>query len=649
MDIRVLTIAVMLTQAFAFMSCPSFIEVDGVEVNIPLTAHDSFATPDCKSLGLLASSDLKCDDGNWIVYNPEADEKYSLANSPFSICIDGALFGMEEESAGNVDHLRKFWETVKSSFSEADNCPTEALECYTFDVFGERYERDGGVLDESFIDLIPLDTSSELEYLATVGQNVREFVFYNGLIGRVIELDSGETYTTLNADDVEDFQLFIHPVTLEGGNWKYVIYREDTTEEVETGEADNHGERRKLTRQDALDVDFLQERLLQAPEHQRRMLQSTDVITITFVYDETIQSFSDARAAAADMVINFNRALGSDFNYQIVLKAVARATDGSLNPGSQTASCGFISELNNACRDEHNKLPTSERGDIFHCFAANGAFKDPTIGCAGEGGAGVTEIGHSFSTAIAVHEIGHQLAADHDKSHCWCAIRDFGWDWGCWCHKWKGCKIEWCTTMNPGIRSSTGHVIRMQFSNDNKREALTYASMANRQHDAITWTHCGNENEVCRCDGTVRYGANGRWASPRPVHGQISCSNSVFGDPYPGVGKRCECTTPEKWENIGKGNCLRAPGTSAYVTGYSWIGVTTNDADPRWSASMSIYNRCREVCANDPHCTGYQQSGSQQLRGGSGNCVIFNVPITGAQDLGDWWLYTNCYRRVPGW
>merc|ERR1719204_2194648 len=191
-------------------------EFKGVEVSIPKTTHDSFATPDCKSLGLVAPSDLKCDDGEWIVYNPEADEKFSLSDSPFPICLDAAEFGIVEETGRNVDHLRKFWETVKSSFSEANNCPTEALECYTFDVFGERCERDGGALD-SFIDLIPLDTTSELEYPATVGQNVREFVFYDGLLGRVIELDSGETYTTLNANDVDDFQLFVHPTTFEDG------------------------------------------------------------------------------------------------------------------------------------------------------------------------------------------------------------------------------------------------------------------------------------------------------------------------------------------------------------------------------------------------------------------------------------------------
>jgi len=33
----------------------------------------------------------------------------------------------------------------------------------------------------------------------------------------------------------------------------------------------------------------------------------------------------------------------------------------------------------------------------------------------------------------------------------------------------------------------------------------------------------------------------GKWSSPRWVQGQIKCQNSVFGDPYSGIGKKCEC------------------------------------------------------------------------------------------------------------
>merc|ERR1719361_1458893 len=437
-----------------------------MELSIPLSPHGSFATPDCKSLGLSATSDLKCDDGKWIVYNPEADEKYSLKDSPFPICIDLAVYGeKKEESEGNVDHLRKFWETVKASFPESENCPKEAMECYTFDIFGERYERDGGILD-SFIDLIPLDTASELQYLATVGQYVREFVFYEGLNGRVIELDSGESYTTLNTADVEDFQLFIHPVTLEDESWNYVIYREDTTEEVETGSLDHdHSERRKLyaklsrelARQDAKEVEFFQERLLKAPEHQRRMLLFAKTpISITFLYDRQIQKHSDAYALATSIVIDLNNALGFAFKYYVILKTVAYTDMGALNPGNQMATCeGRLVDLIEVCNQQHAKLGAHSQADLHHCFAARDAYVNPTIGCAQFYNAGVTEVGHSYSRQIGVHEVGHQLSLGHDQSTCWCQEDRWVWSWSSFGWVIDGCAKELCTLMSPKVKSKT--------------------------------------------------------------------------------------------------------------------------------------------------------------------------------------------------
>lgn len=59
-----------------------------------------------------------------------------------------------------------------------------------------------------------------------------------------------------------------------------------------------------------------------------------------------------------------------------------------------------------------------------------------------------------------------------------------------------------------------------------------------------TWTFCANEGSRCSFTGTrrVRYGANSRWVT-RDItasNGGVSCSNRVFGDPAPGVWKRCE-------------------------------------------------------------------------------------------------------------
>jgi hypothetical protein len=62
--------------------------------------------------------------------------------------------------------------------------------------------------------------------------------------------------------------------------------------------------------------------------------------------------------------------------------------------------------------------------------------------------------------------------------------------------------------------------------------------------DTTVWTHCAAEHEVCAFSGTatVRYGADGVFVT-RTVANGISCSNDVFGDPLPGVFKRCDVSS----------------------------------------------------------------------------------------------------------
>lgn len=54
------------------------------------------------------------------------------------------------------------------------------------------------------------------------------------------------------------------------------------------------------------------------------------------------------------------------------------------------------------------------------------------------------------------------------------------------------------------------------------------------------YTFCANEGGVCSFSGTasVAYGANGAFNYATASNG-VSCSNTQFGDPIPGVGKRC--------------------------------------------------------------------------------------------------------------
>jgi len=54
------------------------------------------------------------------------------------------------------------------------------------------------------------------------------------------------------------------------------------------------------------------------------------------------------------------------------------------------------------------------------------------------------------------------------------------------------------------------------------------------------WEHCASEGGNCQCNGTVRYGENGKFAFGNSS-GRLACNNATFGDPIPGVYKQCYC------------------------------------------------------------------------------------------------------------
>ena len=62
------------------------------------------------------------------------------------------------------------------------------------------------------------------------------------------------------------------------------------------------------------------------------------------------------------------------------------------------------------------------------------------------------------------------------------------------------------------------------------------------------WTFCAYEGQVCTFAGTqqVRYGANGLYTY-QTLSGGATCSNSVFGDPAPGLVKQCDTIGTSSW------------------------------------------------------------------------------------------------------
>ncbi|NHZ80135.1 hypothetical protein F2P44_12725 [Massilia sp. CCM 8695] len=90
------------------------------------------------------------------------------------------------------------------------------------------------------------------------------------------------------------------------------------------------------------------------------------------------------------------------------------------------------------------------------------------------------------------------------------------------------------------------------------------------------WTFCANENSRCVFNGnqTVRYGAGNRFVSKTLGWG-ASCNTATFGDPAPGVAKHCEVTST--WEACGVegGQCAFGDTrTVRYGSGTSFMSKT---------------------------------------------------------------------------
>jgi len=80
-----------------------------------------------------------------------------------------------------------------------------------------------------------------------------------------------------------------------------------------------------------------------------------------------------------------------------------------------------------------------------------------------------------------------------------------------------------------------------------------------------SWTFCAPEGGTCIVSGTqqVRYGGNGVFAT-KTVTGSVACTNAVFGDPAPGVPKRCESTTTSTPPPTSWSVCASEGGTCAF-------------------------------------------------------------------------------------
>jgi len=67
-------------------------------------------------------------------------------------------------------------------------------------------------------------------------------------------------------------------------------------------------------------------------------------------------------------------------------------------------------------------------------------------------------------------------------------------------------------------------------------------------HPAYGCEEC-TMSPTCMCNGQARMGYGEVWTPWRPVDGSVQCTTEIFGDPWAGHGKICECL-PTVWPNF---------------------------------------------------------------------------------------------------
>jgi hypothetical protein len=186
------------------------------------------------------------------------------------------------------------------------------------------------------------------------------------------------------------------------------------------------------------------------------------------------------------------------------------------------------------------------------------------------------------------------------------------------------------------------------------RQTFTWTMVASTSTSTSTgdWSVCANEGGTCAFSGTqqVRFGANGLYAY-RTLTGGTACTNSVFGDPAPGVAKQCHISTSTSTSTstgswsvcANEGGTCAFSGTQQVRYGgnglYAYRTLTGGTActnsvfgDPapgvakQCHISTSTSTASWSVCANEGGTCAF--SGTQQVRFGANGLYAYRT-LTG--------------------
>jgi hypothetical protein len=135
-----------------------------------------------------------------------------------------------------------------------------------------------------------------------------------------------------------------------------------------------------------------------------------------------------------------------------------------------------------------------------------------------------------------------------------------------------------------------------------------------------SWSVCANEGGTCAFTGTqqVRYGANGSYAY-RTLTGGTACTNSVFGDPAPGITKQCA---------IGATSSTSSGGTTIDTTAPT-VSISTPTTGSTYSTTQSTINLSGTAADNRGvvQVAWMNSAGGNGVASGTTSWAIANLPL----------------------
>lgn len=97
----------------------------------------------------------------------------------------------------------------------------------------------------------------------------------------------------------------------------------------------------------------------------------------------------------------------------------------------------------------------------------------------------------------------------------------------------------------------------------------------------LQWIYCNTQGGNCNKKGQVKFGQGDNWSYMDNPDGNITCNVATFGDPSPGIDKKCfflrdEPLRSEKGGKCGPDNKYRRCGSNRYCSSTGYCGTSAS-------------------------------------------------------------------------